>query len=191
VIAGAIFVSTIAACDALPFGGGDPAFLRAEVVGHVSSSYRGTGGFGVGRDGPGTPAYFAINSRGEGEFRHEGFHMYILGDGPPAVGTYPIVLGTRSASAFTAWYERGGSVDEWFVAEVGEVTIERSGNSRIDGNFRFSGFRYCVDDGVTREGPCTVPHAWIADAPRIEVTGTFRVDQRRLVGQPDPLLLDP
>lgn len=64
---------------------------------------------------------------------------------------------------------------EAFAASSGELEITVSRPDRIGGQFRMSGFRFCLrEQSGSRTGvACTVPVADDPSAPKIEVSGSF------------------
>jgi hypothetical protein len=65
------------------------------------------------------------------------------------------------------------------------VTITFSSANRVEGTFRFEGFRYCarVERGSTPPiGPCRIPDEPIPDAPPIAVSGSFVVTPLSNIG---------
>lgn len=163
-----------------PAAGDDPSWLRATINGTVQANYEGTGDFHLGtNDRAGEAAGFSLYSSGTGAAIGQSFLLQRAGAEIPARGVYPLGL----TDGFTARYIRqaAGSVQA-FVAQSGEVEVLQSSPERIEGRFRLVGFRYCArDTGGSRapEGPCTVPSATIANAPTIEVTGSFTVSPAR------------
>ena len=178
----------LAAC-AEPLGDLSPSFLTATVSGAMHREYRGTGEFHTGTPGPGRQQ-FQVTSRESGS-DHLSFALTRWDGGRLEEGSYPLSLVDLSAhrrgtsaegqprGITVQFFTREGNRDEQFVAESGELEITDSSRERVEGRFRFSGFRYCAREvirsnpPVPPEGPCTLPSAPLAGAPRITVSGSF------------------
>ncbi|HEY0022372.1 MAG TPA: hypothetical protein VGB24_05660 [Longimicrobium sp.] len=164
-----------------PVGSGEPGWLRASLSGAVSGSYQGTGDFldQANRE-VGPRRMFSVVSTTAGP-NPESFSFYRQNGNRPAVGTYQLELVDQSdfkAVGFFAFYTRATSDRvESFVAQSGEVVITRSTSNRVEGTFRFVGFRYCAipRTGNGQEGPCSPPATALVGAPTVEVSGSFSV----------------
>lgn len=165
-------------------GAAGPSWFRASLSGEVTDQFEGTGDFSLQRDDDDTPRYFRIYSSGLDPAVRETFHVRWPDDRLPQPGTYALVPhadqhgSSRGVTAVYLW-NRGDNVStpargELYVAASGTVEITRSTDEEIEGTIRFSGVQ------VTKVGPAFVErddprHQPRSDAPRIEVTGTFRV----------------
>ena len=167
-----VLLLLLAACD--PRTGPADAYFLATLNGAVEGDYAGSGSFAAGTL-PSGRATVALASMGSGSSTGETFTFRVYGSRQIPVGTHALVLvADRDAqsSGVSAMYARQATAYESFTADAGEVTVTRSTPDRVEGHFRFSGFRYCAQ---TEENPanCTIPASAPAAAPRIEVTGSF------------------
>jgi hypothetical protein len=185
--AGFMFASTMllaAGCVGDGIGPGGPSWFRATLEGEVTGQYEGTGAFAALRDEAGGPRFFMISSEDPGPERRESFYIRWPSSARPGPGTYPLVPhetrygSARGVVAHYAW-SRGDNVSEphWselYVAAGGVVEITRSTAELVEGTIRLSGIQ------TERNGPM---HTERMDprnqpdptAPRIEVSGSFRV----------------
>ncbi len=169
----------LASC-ADPVGSRESGWLRASISGAVSGSYQGNGDFleqTERQEGP--RRMFSLVSATAGSQNPESFSFYRQNGSRPAAGRYDLALLDQSdpkAAGFFALYTRATADGlESFVAQSGEVVITRSTSHRVEGTFRFAGFRYCAIPrvGNGQEGPCSPPANPIADAPTVEISGSF------------------
>jgi hypothetical protein len=167
-------------CDRSPASPAASYFV-ASVDGSVRSEYSGGGTLHTGTRPTGGRT-FSIYS--EGEAGHSGQHFTIRSydSAVPRAGTYPLRLldgdvSNPANTGFGAQHWRTGEENEFFVADSGTVTVERVRSGRMEGRFEFSGFRFCteVSDPAPGGGDCVIPAAAPGEAPRITVTGRFRV----------------
>lgn len=165
-------------------GAADPSWFRAELSGEVTDRYEGTGDFSFDRDDGDTPHFFRITSAGFDPAIQEAFHLRWPDDRRPQPGAYPLVPhtnqygSTRGVTAVYRW-SRGDNVSapaggELYVAEGGAVEITRSTSEEVEGTIRFSGIQVTKTGPVYRERD-DPRHQPDPGAPRIEVSGTFRV----------------
>lgn len=174
-----LFAST--GCSDIFGGGREPSSFRASMSFSEGGqrSYEGEGDFYVGPDmAAGVSMRFDLGSRSEGE-EWESFGLHRRGDGIPHPGTYGLTAldqGDPNARGMTAFYTRvnDGWV-EYYKAQSGEFHVSSSSDARVEGTFRFVGFRYCASERVgTRQiGPCIPVAEPIPGAPTIEVVGSF------------------
>lgn len=163
-----------------PVAGSNPGWLRASLAGTVAGSYVGSGDFLDQTDREEGPRrMFSLYSSTADLTSPQSFGLYRVNGNRPAVGRYELQLVDQSdsdAEGFFAIYSRSTeSQVENFVAQSGEVVVTRSSRERLEGTFRFVGFRYCALPrlGSGQEGPCVPPAAPVEGAPTVEVTGSF------------------
>lgn len=174
-----------ASCSRDGTGAGGPSWFRASVSGEVSSEYEGTGDFGFYREEDGGPGrYFKIGSQGTRAELDENFYLRWPDDRRPRPGTYALVPHTmlhgspHGVTAIYTWH-KGDNVTapshhELYVASGGVVEITRSTADEVEGTIRFSGVQVGKWVGITTERH-DLPYAPKADAPTIDVSGSFRV----------------
>ncbi|MEJ2678940.1 MAG: hypothetical protein P8174_07695 [Gemmatimonadota bacterium] len=111
------------------------------------------------------------------------------GDGGLPRGTYSMKLidlqdPNRSGIRFEFWrtkaWETTDARRERFAADSGTIHVTDARADRVEGTFEIQAFRYCLEKMgrygyETVEGPCKVPWKTIEDAPRLTITGHFRV----------------
>lgn len=157
------------------------SFLRANVQGSVRAEYSGTGEFGTDH----LPRTFVLSSTGTGGAAGQSLVLRRRQDSAwPAVGRYPLVPvqdAAASPDGFTGVYSRAnGRGHESFVARSGTVEITRASAERVEGTFRFEAV-LCSGRGEDegRYGDCAA-----ADAPTVELIGSFAVTPMSNVGTP-------
>jgi hypothetical protein len=172
-------VLTLSGCDAFT-SSATVSYFVASVEGSVQSEYAGAGRLYTGSR-PGGGQTFSIYSEGEDGHAGQFFSIRSYDGGVPRTGTYPLRLldGDVSNPENTGFgaqhWRRGGEETEFFVADSGTVTIERATSRQVEGRFEFSGFRFCTEAASGGSEACAIPAAAPQDAPRITVTGRFRV----------------
>jgi hypothetical protein len=174
----------------------------------ASYTVEGDGWFSIGRD-PDThrPVRFSVGTdrTTEGKTERQAITLVIGVADIPRPGKYAVVLPTASGSApateFTAFFNRkqlpstGGQPREgWddigYVATEGWVEIAHATGGVVEGTFHLVGVQRMLTvlerDGaqqlqsrIVREDPLHMP---AADAPRVEVIGSFRA--RSLTSKP-------
>jgi len=200
-IASLFAVAWLASCGFDPFGASPAPYFLASLDGAVDEMYSGSGEFHTGTPGPGRQQ-FQIVSRGTEESIDQSFALTRWDGGRLSRGTYSLDLVDLSTYQIGApaegqptgitmqYFRTVDDVEELFVAETGELRITRSSPSGIEGDFSFDGFRYCVRSASDPSAPVDETHcAWPddanADAPRIQVSGSFvAVPFGDLVGVP-------
>jgi hypothetical protein len=148
------------------------------VDGAVQVSYQGNSQFSsaVNTALASRPVVFTLFSTGVGPSSDKTFQVYREGAGVPGVGTFPVGVGLPATSAFNAVYTRVGATGETlegYAASSGELVITVSRPERLEGNFRFTGFRYCSRTGNGSEAACVVPRVPPAGAAAVRVSGSF------------------
>ena len=176
IVGAAILLGLVGCSD--PAARNDPSWLRASIAGSIDTSYEGTGDFYAGADAAaGVAARFGLNSDGVGASKYESVGFLRWGAGRPRQGIYPLGPLDQSdseARGFTALYiRRGLELTEYFAADSGQVEINSSSKDRVRGTFRFVAFRYCAINITGDAIGCGKPWEPTADAPRIEVSGSF------------------
>ena len=157
----------LAGCADAPTAPTEVGQVLASVQGSVSTLYQGTGQFSVGSARiPQRPKFFILRSADVATGGREALIVQRLGADLPEPGEY--ALGTPGG--FVARYERTqDGVREGYTADAGTLEITSATPTRIEGSFRFSAVRHCT--GSRNAMTCQVPPP--ADAPRIEVEGSF------------------
>lgn len=161
-----------------------PSWFRASISGQVAGQYEGTGDFASLRDEGDSPRRFMVFSQRQDGAVAEGFYLRWPGSGRPAPGTYALVpyedrFGSSTGVVAHYRWSRGDNVaepasSELYVADAGEIRILRSTEDEVEGTVVFSGSQ------VERRGPLGYERLDPRNqpdpgAPRISVTGTFRV----------------
>lgn len=144
--------------------------LAAKASGATNVTFQGTGQFYATV----APPSFRLVSRATGSSENQTLQIGRLNAGPPAVGKYPLGLGTEILAHFSRTGTNG--TYEAFATSSGELEITVSRPDRIEGSVRISGFRFCLREQQTgsRTGEaCTPPTADDPSAPKIEVSGSF------------------
>lgn len=179
-----VLLPLFTACGSEGTGTQGPSWFRASLSGEVAGEYEGTGDFAFERDHGDSPIYFRITSSGLDTAVQERFWIRWPDSRRPSPGTYALVPHTDvhgSSHGVTAVYtwDRGDNVSaphqgELYVAAGGTVEITRSTDDEVDGTIRFSGILVdrTTPQGLERRDPRDRPDP---AAPRIEVTGTFRL----------------
>ncbi len=176
----------LAACGGETTAPAGPSWFRASISGEVTAQYEGTGDFAALRDDERSARYFMVFSEGGGPGATERFYIRWPSDARPAEGTYGLVpyqdrYGSSNGVVAHYLWSRGDNVTEpshaaLYVASAGEVRITRSTADEVEGTLTFSGIQ------VERSGPMGIERLTPRNqpdpaAPRITVTGTFRVSR--------------
>lgn len=161
----------------------DPAprgLFEAAITGHVVTDYQGSGDFSMGH-GPSFTVYH-LRSEGEGASANQWFKIYHRTDpgddyfdGLIAEGTHPITLldrRDRDARGTSVIFDRteDGKVYR-YIASDGSLRITESTTDRAAGTFTLTAFRYC--EISKKRQSCPFPSSTPADAPTIDVSGSF------------------
>lgn len=179
-----VLLPLLTACGSEGTGAQGPSWFRASLSGEVAGEYEGTGDFAFERDHGDSPVYFRISSAGLDPAVQEAFGIRWPDGRRPSPGTYALVPhtdlhGSSNGVAAVYRWSRGDNVSaphegETYVAVGGTVEITRSTDDEVDGTIHFSGILVdrTTPQGLERRDPRDRPDP---AAPRIEVTGTFRL----------------
>lgn len=180
VLAAVLTLFAASGCSDIFGGGRAPSSFKAALSFSqgAQETYEGEGHFYTGHSGVGVEVRFTVNSRTGTDDAWQSFYVHRRGRGLPSPGTYALTaldLSDQNATGITALYFRKvGGVVEYYRAQSGELQVSAASEDRIQATFRFSGYRYCVmRPGGAQEGSCLPVGAPPADAPTIEVEGTF------------------
>ncbi|HEX2206566.1 MAG TPA: hypothetical protein VHG93_02730 [Longimicrobium sp.] len=161
-----------------------PSWFRASISGEVTAQYEGTGDFAALRDGGDDARHFMVFSQVADSRVKDRFYLRWPSAARPAPGTYGLVpyqdrYGSSLGVVAHYLWGRGDNVSEpgrseLYVAHAGEVRITRSTPDEVEGTVVFSGIQ------VERSGPMGIERLDPRNqpdpaAPRVTVTGTFRV----------------
>lgn len=175
--------SLLAGCSSLT--GDDPSWIRAELTAARLDGVAGTdryAGGGEFYEGPdeasGVRVRFDVSSAGA-----DGQALLLHGRnyGRPPAGTYQlrnVDQGDPAASGYTIYYQRvNGDSVEYYAAERGELRVTSSSAERVQGEFSFTGYRYCAfpRTGTGQSGSCRPPAVPLTGVPTLTASGSFSV----------------
>ncbi len=177
-LAGLMMVSfpLLVSCDS-PVKSREPGWMHASISGPAVDDYVGSGEFLDQRNREEGPRrMFWLDSQSDAARTQEiGFYRY--NGTRPRPGRYPLqIVGPSNdhKDVFAAGHRRWrGEVYELYTATDGYVEITFSSDERVEGTFYFVGRRFCALPRTGGTHPCPYPWQPPADAPTIEVNGSF------------------
>lgn len=167
----------LVSCDS-PMKSREPGWMRATISGAAGETYVGSGDFLDQRDREEGPRrMFSVDSKSD-PLRTQDFGFYRYNGNRPRPGRYPLqIVGPFNdhEDVFAAGYSRWvGDVHESYTATGGYVDITYSSEERVEGTFFIIGKRFCANLRIDyNPQPCPYPWQPPADAPTIEVSGSF------------------
>ena len=151
----------------------DGPSVGASVTGNVSSSLKGSGWFNEGTDRQ--TQVFMVSATDSTGGTPQSIILMRRGGGRPNVGTYPLhfrVLDDPADVGYSGTYSRqGNGMSDSYGSLSGTLTITESTSDRVVGSFQFEGVRFCSRNA--QGGTCYTNTLPPADAPRVQVSGTF------------------